>query len=109
MAADRAVRHVTYLSAHGIDQAPPEIPYRAAELDVMGREAFTHSILRPAWFNQNFSEGFLSPVDDVFALPAGNGSRPLSMSKTSHRSPRRPWLTLMFTRPPSTRRPALRR
>ncbi len=73
MAADRAVRHVTYLSAHGIDQAPPEIPYRAAELDLMRREAFTHSILRPAWFNQNFSEGFLSPVDDVFALPAGNG------------------------------------
>jgi uncharacterized protein YbjT (DUF2867 family) len=73
MAGDRAVRHVTYLSAHGIDQAPPEVPFRAVELDLLERETFTHSILRPAWFNQNFSEAFLRPVDDVIALPAGNG------------------------------------
>jgi len=73
MADDRAVRHVTYLSAHGIDQAPPEVPFRAVELDLLERETFTHSILRPAWFNQNFSEAFLRPVDDVIALPAGNG------------------------------------
>jgi len=82
MAADRAVRHVTYLSAHGIGSGPPEIPYRAAELDLMGREAFTHSILRPAWFNRNFSEGFLARSTTSSPCRPVTGSRPLSMSKT---------------------------
>src|ERR1700737_5632966 len=53
------VRHVTYLSAFGIDQVPPQwVAHRAVELDLMGRSALTHSILRPAWFMQNFSETF---------------------------------------------------
>ena len=40
----------------------------------MGRGALTHSILRPAWFMQNFSETFLKPVDGVITVPTGDGA-----------------------------------
>jgi uncharacterized protein YbjT (DUF2867 family) len=68
------VRHVTYLSAYGIDQAPPQLALRAVELDLIGRGAITHSILRPAWLMQNFSETFLKPVDGVITVPTADGS-----------------------------------
>jgi uncharacterized protein YbjT (DUF2867 family) len=74
LAETAGVRHVTYLSAYGIDQAPPQVALRAVELDLIGRGAITHSILRPAWFMQNFSETFLKPVDGVIAVPTANGS-----------------------------------
>lgn len=41
------VRHVTYLSAYGIDLAPPEVALRAVELDLMACSTLTHSVLRP--------------------------------------------------------------
>ena len=44
------VRHITFLSAYGIEFAPAEVALRAVELDLMGRSSLTHSILRPAWF-----------------------------------------------------------
>jgi len=68
------VRHVTYLSAYGIDQAPPQVALRAVELDLNRRGAITHSILRPAWFMQNFSETFLKPVDGVITVPTADGA-----------------------------------
>jgi uncharacterized protein YbjT (DUF2867 family) len=68
------VRHVTYLSAYGIDQAPPQVAVRAVELELIQRGAITHSILRPAWFMQNFSETFLKPVDGVITVPTADGS-----------------------------------
>jgi uncharacterized protein YbjT (DUF2867 family) len=69
------VRHVTYLSAFGIDQVPPQwVAHRAVELDLVGRGAITHSILRPAWFMQDFSETFLKPVDGVITVPTGDGA-----------------------------------
>src|SRR3989442_847930 len=74
LAEAAGVRHVTYLSAFGIDQAPPKVALGAVELDLMGRGAFTHSILRPAWFMQNFSETFLKPVDGVITVPTGDGA-----------------------------------
>jgi uncharacterized protein YbjT (DUF2867 family) len=74
LAEAAGVRHVTYLSAFGVDQAPPQVALRAVELDLMGRGAVTHSILRPAWFMQNFSETFLKPVDGVIAVPTGDGA-----------------------------------
>ncbi len=74
LAETAGVRHVTYLSAHGIDQAPPQVALRAVELDLIGRGAISHSILRPAWFMQNFSETFLKPVDGVIAVRTANGS-----------------------------------
>jgi uncharacterized protein YbjT (DUF2867 family) len=67
------VRHVTYLSAYGIELAPSEVALRAVELDLMGRPTLTYSIVRPAWFMQNFSETFLMPVDDVIVVPTGSG------------------------------------
>jgi uncharacterized protein YbjT (DUF2867 family) len=74
LAEAAGVRHVTYLSAFGVDHAPPQVAHRAVELDLMGRSALTHSILRPAWFMQNFSETFLKPVDGVITVPTGDGS-----------------------------------
>ena len=75
LAEAAGVRHVTYLSAFGFDQVPPQwVAHRAVELDLMGRSALTHSILRPAWFMQNFSETFLKPVDGVITVPTGDGS-----------------------------------
>jgi uncharacterized protein YbjT (DUF2867 family) len=74
LAESAGVRHATYLSAYGIDQAPPQVALRAVELDLIGRGAITHSILRPAWFMQDFSETFLKPVDGVIAVPTANGS-----------------------------------
>jgi uncharacterized protein YbjT (DUF2867 family) len=73
-AQSEGVRHVTFLSAYGIDRAPPELALRAVELDLVRRGAITHSILRPAWFMQNFSESFLKPVNDVIAVPTASGS-----------------------------------
>src|SRR5258708_4007605 len=40
----------------------------------MGRGAFTHSILHPACFMQNFSKTFLKPVDGVITVPTGDGA-----------------------------------
>jgi uncharacterized protein YbjT (DUF2867 family) len=74
LAEAAGARHVTYLSAYGIDQAPPQVALRAVELDLIGRGGITHSILRPAWFMQDFSETFLKPVDGVIAVPTADGS-----------------------------------
>jgi uncharacterized protein YbjT (DUF2867 family) len=47
---------------------------RSVELDLLGRAALTHAILRPAWFMQNFSETFLKPVGGSIVVPAGDGA-----------------------------------
>ena len=73
-AEQAGVRHVTYLSAYGIEYAPPTVALRAVELDLAARTSLTHSILRPAWFMQNFSETFLKPVNDEIIVPCGNGA-----------------------------------
>jgi uncharacterized protein YbjT (DUF2867 family) len=73
--AERAgVHHVTYLSAYGMEHAPAEVALRAVELDLASRTSLSHSILRPAWFMQNFSETFLKPVNDEIAVPGGSGA-----------------------------------
>jgi uncharacterized protein YbjT (DUF2867 family) len=72
--AERAgVQNVTYLSAYGMEHAPAEVALRAVELDLESRGSFTHSIVRPAWFMQNFSETFLKPVEDEIVVPGGTG------------------------------------
>lgn len=68
------VEHITYLSAHGMDRAPAEFAIRAVELDLMSRADLSHSIIRPAWFMQNFSETFLKPVNDTIVVPNGAGA-----------------------------------
>src|SRR3984893_5686726 len=74
LAEAASARHVTYFTAHAIAQPPPQFALRAVELDLIGRGAITHSILRPAWFMQDFSETFLQPVDGVITAPTANGS-----------------------------------
>jgi len=73
-AAASGVRHVTYLSAYGIEAMPPEVAARGVELDLLGRHELSHSILRPAWFMQNFSDTFLKPIDDAILVPTGSGT-----------------------------------
>ena len=68
------VRHVTHLSTYASDQAPSEIDIRAVELDLMGRSALTHSILRPAWVMQNFSDEHLPIIEGVITVPSGGGA-----------------------------------
>jgi uncharacterized protein YbjT (DUF2867 family) len=68
------VRHVTFLSAFGVDAMPAGVAGRAVELDLSRRDGLSHSILRPAWFMQDFSETFLQPVDGAIVVPTGDGS-----------------------------------
>jgi uncharacterized protein YbjT (DUF2867 family) len=73
--AERAgVRHVTFLSAYGMEHAPAEVALRAVELDLASRTALSHSIVRPAWFMQNFSETFVKPVNDEIVVPCEMGA-----------------------------------
>lgn len=74
LAEAAGVRHVTYLSTYGGDQSPPELDIRAVEADLAGRGAITHSILRPAWVMQNFSDEHLPVVDGVITVPTGGGT-----------------------------------
>ncbi|MFI5937040.1 NmrA family NAD(P)-binding protein [Actinoplanes sp. NPDC051494] len=72
--AERAgVGHVTYLSGYGVERSPAEVALRAVELDLGSRSTFTHSIIRPAWFMEDFSETFLKPVADQIVVPNGDG------------------------------------
>jgi uncharacterized protein YbjT (DUF2867 family) len=68
------VAHVTFLSAYGTEHARDELATRAVELDLLDRQNLSHTILRPAWFMQNFSETFLKPIDGVILVPTGNGA-----------------------------------
>ena len=68
------VRHVTYLSAYGMDKAPPQVVPKAVELELMGRGDLSYAIVRPAWFMQNFTDGFLMPVDGLITVPTGEGT-----------------------------------
>jgi uncharacterized protein YbjT (DUF2867 family) len=74
LAAGTGVRHVTYLSTYGSDQAPPEVDIRAVELDLARRGDFTHSILRPAWVMQNFIDEHLPVIEGAITVPAGVGA-----------------------------------
>jgi uncharacterized protein YbjT (DUF2867 family) len=74
LAAACGIRHVTYLSAYGSDQAPPEVDIRAVERDLMSRRAFTSSVLRPAWVMQNFSDEHLPVIQHMITVPTGRGA-----------------------------------
>ena len=71
LAAIAGVRHVTYLSTYGSDRAPAEVDIRAVELDLAGRDNLTHSILRPAWVMQNFSDEHLPLIGGAITVPTG--------------------------------------
>jgi len=67
-------RHVTLLSTYNGDRAPREVDIAAVEADLAARQAFTHSILRPAWVMQNFTDDHLPVVSGTLAVPSGGGS-----------------------------------
>jgi uncharacterized protein YbjT (DUF2867 family) len=71
-ARSAGVRHVTFLSARGVDLAPPDVPPRAVELHLAGADDIGHAIVRPGWFMHNFSEGYFRPSADgsIFAQVA---------------------------------------
>jgi uncharacterized protein YbjT (DUF2867 family) len=73
LAEAAGVRHVTYLSTYRADQAPPEVDIKAVEDDLAARAAITHSILRPAWVMQNFSDAHVPVVDGAITVPTGGG------------------------------------
>lgn len=64
---------MTYLSTYASDRSPPEVDIREVELDRARRSAFTHSILRPAWVMQNFSDDHLPLIHDTITVPTGGG------------------------------------
>jgi uncharacterized protein YbjT (DUF2867 family) len=55
------VSHVSYISLYGADSNPSNPGVRDVELDLIARRNLGHSFIRPAWYMQNFSEGFLKP------------------------------------------------
>jgi uncharacterized protein YbjT (DUF2867 family) len=67
-------RHVTLLSTYNGDRAPCDIDIAAVEADLAARQALTHSILRPAWVMQNFTDHHLPVVGGTLAVPSGGGS-----------------------------------
>ena len=67
------IRHVTLLSTYNGDRAPREIDIAAVEADLAAREAFTHSILRPAWVMQNFTDDHLPVINGTLTVPSGGG------------------------------------
>lgn len=74
VAVDAGVRHVTLLSAHGADRAPSVIDLAAVEKVVAELASITHTILRPAWVMQNFTDEHLPLLDDTLAAPSGGGA-----------------------------------
>jgi uncharacterized protein YbjT (DUF2867 family) len=74
LAEARGVRHVTYLSAYASDQTPPQVDIWAVERDLVSRQAFTSSVLRPAWVMQNFTDEHLPVVQDMITVPTGGGA-----------------------------------
>jgi len=74
LAEQSRVRHITYLSTYGSDRAPAEVDIHAVELDLARRKSFSHSILRPAWVMQNFSDEHLPLIGGQITVPTGSGS-----------------------------------
>ena len=74
LAETAGVRHVTFLSTYNADRAPHGIDIAAVEADLAARQAVTHSVLRPAWVMQNFTDDHLPVVDGVISVPSGGGA-----------------------------------
>jgi uncharacterized protein YbjT (DUF2867 family) len=68
------VRHVTLLSTYNGDRAPLNVDIAAVETHLTGRQAFTHTILRPAWVMQNFIDDHLPIINGTLAVPSGGGA-----------------------------------
>ncbi len=74
---DAGVPRVVLLSARGASVGD-HIPMRGAEIALAATD-LEHTILRPAWFNQNFSEYFLTAFvkdQNIVPVPTGSGKTP---------------------------------
>jgi uncharacterized protein YbjT (DUF2867 family) len=74
LAEAAGVAHVTLLSTYNGDRALKDIDVAAVEDQVAKREGFTHTILRPAWVMQNFTDDHLPVVDGLLIVPSGGGA-----------------------------------
>jgi uncharacterized protein YbjT (DUF2867 family) len=77
-AREAGVRRAVLLSARGADAgpAPEQNPLYAAE-QVLAASGLSWSVVRPSWFMQNFTEGFMVPdAEGRIRLPAGDGRVP---------------------------------
>ena len=74
LAEAAGVRHVTYLSTYGADEAPARIDIGAVDAALAARSALTHSVVRPAWVMQNFTDAHLPVVDGAITVPTGDGT-----------------------------------
>jgi uncharacterized protein YbjT (DUF2867 family) len=68
------VRHVTLLSTYNGDRAPRDVDVAVVETEFARRQAFTHSVLRPAWVMQNFIDDHLPIIDGTLAVPSDGGA-----------------------------------
>jgi uncharacterized protein YbjT (DUF2867 family) len=73
-AESAGVRHVTLLSTYNGDRAPDEVDIAVVESLVASRKAFTHTILRPAWVMQNFTDSHLPVINGTLVVPSHGGS-----------------------------------
>jgi uncharacterized protein YbjT (DUF2867 family) len=91
LAEAASVAHVTLLSAYNGNQAPQGVDVAAVEVEVASRGGFTHTILRPAWVMQNFTDAHL-PIGDgaSWSFRAVVVLRRSSTPSTSQRSRLRP-------------------
>jgi uncharacterized protein YbjT (DUF2867 family) len=74
LAETAGVRHVTFLSTYNADLAPHGIDIAAVEADLAARQAITHTILRPSWVMQNFTDDHLPLIEGVITAPSGGGT-----------------------------------
>jgi len=72
------VRRAVLLSARGVDRAGPGNPLFDAE-QALRASGLAWTVVRPSWFMQNFTEGFIAPAiveRGVVVAPAGEGRTP---------------------------------
>lgn len=60
IAVEKGIEHLVYLSAFGVDKNDDN-PQRKTELDIIN-SGITYTILRPNFFMENFSVGFVGPM-----------------------------------------------
>jgi uncharacterized protein YbjT (DUF2867 family) len=66
--------HVSYVSLYGAESNPSNPGVRDVELDLIARQRLSHSLIRPSWYMQNFSEFFLKPINGAIVVPTEDGS-----------------------------------
>lgn len=74
-ASEAGAEHVVFMTAMGVDQAPPDVPLRQAELHLQDSRP-AHTILRPNWFMQNFLTYWRGMIehDGILHLPAADAA-----------------------------------